>query len=80
MEFYATCPGGFERPLADEVRDLGGTRVRPLTGQVAFGGGLEAAYRLCLEGRLASRVVAVLARIDATMQVMKDLQTEQQDA
>ncbi len=65
MEFYATCPGGFERPLADEVRDLGGTRVRPLTGQVAFGGGLEAAYRLCLEGRLASRVVAVLARSDA---------------
>ena len=62
MEFSATCPAGFEQLLARELRSLGTAQVRPLRGQVSFAGGLADAYRVCLWSRLASRVIAVLAR------------------
>ncbi len=65
MEFFATCAGGLEQLLADELRELRCGQVRPLKGQVAFAGTLEDAYRACLWSRIASRVVAVLARVDA---------------
>lgn len=35
-EFFATCPKGFERLLADEIKRLKAHRVRPLKGGVAF--------------------------------------------
>ena len=65
MEFVATCPKGFERLLADELLAMGTPQVRPLAGQVSFGGALEDAYRACLWSRMASRVLLVLARVDA---------------
>ena len=65
MEFVATCPKGFERLLADELAALGVPQVRPLAGQVSFGGGLADAYRACLWSRLASRILLVLARVGA---------------
>ena len=65
MEFVATCPKGFERLLADDLIGIGVPQVRPLAGQVSFGGGLSDAYRACLWSRLASRVLLVLARTDA---------------
>ncbi len=65
MEFFATCPLGFERLLADELTSLRTPHVRPLKGQVAFDGELADAYRVCLWSHLASRVVAVLARTEA---------------
>ena len=65
MEFFVTCAAGFEPLLADELRALRVPQVRPLRGQVGFGGGVADAYRVCLWSRLASRVVAVLARIGA---------------
>ena len=65
MEFFATCPKGFEDLLAEELRDLRVPQVRPLRGQVAFGGELADAYRTCLWSRLASRVLLVLARVPA---------------
>lgn len=65
MEFVATCPKGFERILADELAGLRIPQVRPLRGQVSFGGELTDAYRACLWSRLASRVLLVLARVDA---------------
>lgn len=65
MEFYATCAAGFEQLLADELTSLGIGRVRPLRGQVAFEGTLASGYRACLWSRIASRVVAVIARVDA---------------
>ena len=65
MEFVATCPKGFERLLADELIALRVPQVRPLAGQVAFGGELADAYRTCLWSRLASRVLLVLARTGA---------------
>ena len=65
MEFIATCPKGFEPLLASELRARGVAAPRPLTGQVAFAGGLEEAYAACLWSRLASRVALVLGRFGA---------------
>ncbi len=65
FEYFATCPQGFERLLADELKRLGAFRVRPLKGGVVFFGGKEQGYRACLWSRIASRVTRVLARIDA---------------
>ncbi len=66
MEFFATCPTGFEQLLSAELRGLGIPQARALRGQVAFQGELEDAYRACLWSRLASRVVLVLDRVDAS--------------
>ena len=66
MEFFATCPKGFEHLLADELARLGCAQVRPLKGQVSFAGEVRDAYRVCLWSRLASRVMLVLGRVDAS--------------
>ncbi len=66
LEFFATCPKGFEALLADELSSIGMAHVRPLRGQVSFGGPLRDAYRACLWSRLASRIVLRLARVNAT--------------
>ncbi len=66
MEFFATCPKGFERLLAQELTGMGCRQVRPLKGQVSFAGEVGDAYRACLWSRLASRVVLVLCRVDAS--------------
>ena len=65
LEFFATCPKGFEKLLAQELESLHIKKVRPLGGQVAFYGLLVDAYRVCLWSRLASRVILVLDRIGA---------------
>lgn len=65
MEFFATCPKGFEQSLARELESLGCPQVRPLKGQVSFTGEISHAYRACLWSRLASRVVLVLGRVGA---------------
>lgn len=62
MEFYASCPEGFETALAEELRALGTPRVRRLKGRVAFEGTAADAERVCLWSRLASRVFALLGR------------------
>ncbi len=66
MEFFATCPVSFEQALARELRDLGAARVRPLTGRVTFEGTVADVLRVCLWTRLASRVLVVIGRVDAT--------------
>ena len=63
-EFYASCPEGFEDALADELRGMGLRQVRKLKGRVNFAGEAIGAERACLWSRLASRVFAVIARID----------------
>ena len=60
LELFATCPKGFEAPLAAELAGLGAKGVRALHGQVAFAGTLADAYRVCLWSRIASRVMLVL--------------------
>lgn len=64
MEFYASCPEGFEIALSNELRAMGLCQVRRLKGRVTFAGTQEDAYRACLWSRLASRVFVVLARFD----------------
>lgn len=64
MEFYASCPEGFEVALADELRVLGLRQVRRLKGRVTFTGETSDAYRACLWSRLASRVFVLLDRFD----------------
>ncbi len=66
LEFFARCASGFERVLADELRELGAHRVRPLKGGVAFFGALEQGYRACLWSRVATRIQLVLGRVTAT--------------
>lgn len=64
-EFFARCASGFESLLASELKNLKAQRVRPLKGGVAFFGTVRDAYRACLWSRVASRVLLVLARVDA---------------
>ena len=69
LEFFATCPKGFEKLLAQELDGLRIKKVRPLGGQVAFYGSLADAYRVCLWSRLTSRVILVLDRVGAATSV-----------
>lgn len=65
QEFYAVCPAGFEAIVSEELKNLGIKRTRPLQGGVAFFGTLEEGLRACLWLRSASRVLMVLARVQA---------------
>ena len=67
MEFYASCPEGFEPALADELKRLGLSHVRRLKGRATFEGELEQGYHACLWSRLASRVFVVLGRFEHRM-------------
>lgn len=66
MELFATCGTGLEVILGQELRDLGMQEVRPLTGGVAFKAGLEQVYAALLWSRVASRVLLIVGRVDAT--------------
>ena len=66
LEFFATCPQGFEHILADELKRLRAQSVRPLKGGVAFFGDKADGYRVCLWSRIASRVLRVMGRVDAS--------------
>jgi 23S rRNA (guanine2445-N2)-methyltransferase / 23S rRNA (guanine2069-N7)-methyltransferase len=63
--FFATVPLGLEPLLAEELRRLGMPECRERKAGVAFGGGLEHAYRACLWSRLANRVLLKLAEFPA---------------
>ena len=65
MEFYCSCPEGFEFALADELKALGLSHVRRLKGRATFEGDIDEGYRACLWSRLASRVFVVLGRFEA---------------
>ena len=65
LEFFATCPQGFEHILADELKRLRAQSVRPLKGGVAFFGTKVEGYRACLWSRIASRVLRVMGRVEA---------------
>jgi putative N6-adenine-specific DNA methylase len=56
-KFFASCPRGLERVLADELAALGAHEVGPVDGGVAFKGDLALCYAANLESRVASRVL-----------------------
>ena len=66
MEIFATCGTGLEAILGKELRSLGVGGVRPLTGGVAFEGDLASIYKTLLWSRIASRVLLVIARVEAS--------------
>lgn len=65
LEYWVPCPRGLEAILGEELRSMGIRQVRPLRSGVAFHGSLGQGYRACLWSRIASRVLLVLARVDA---------------
>lgn len=56
LKLTATCAGGLEQLVENEIYDCGGSNVVVSTGVVSWRGDMEAAYRLCLWSRYASRV------------------------
>ncbi len=67
LELFASCLAGLERPLADELKQMGIKRVRPLGGGVAFFCDARGALKACLWSRLASRIMLVVGRADARL-------------
>ena len=65
LEFFASCLSGLEQSLAHELKSFGIERVRPLGGGAAFFCEAEQAMRCCLWSRIASRVMLIVARVDA---------------
>lgn len=56
-DFFATCPRGLEKHLADELTACGATGVQATDGGVGFSGDWPACYRINLQSRLASRIL-----------------------
>jgi 23S rRNA (guanine2445-N2)-methyltransferase / 23S rRNA (guanine2069-N7)-methyltransferase len=65
LRFLASAPRGFADLLVRELEACGATEVRERAGGVAFGGGLEGAYRACLWSRIANRIFLELAQFEA---------------
>jgi 23S rRNA (guanine2445-N2)-methyltransferase / 23S rRNA (guanine2069-N7)-methyltransferase len=63
--FTATCPGGLEALLAEEITVFGGKVDKKAPGAVYFEGTLEAAYRACLWSRFAHRVLKPIGAFHA---------------
>ncbi len=55
--FFAPCPRGLERPLAEELLRIGAVEPTPADGGVGFAGAFELVYGANLESRIASRVL-----------------------
>jgi len=62
LGFFASCPRGLEALLADELFGFGARNTERVPGGVAFEGDMRLCYRANLESRIATRVLARLAR------------------
>ncbi len=56
-EFFAPCPRGLEKLLAEELTSLGASNAQATDGGVGFAGDWPLCYRANLESRLASRIL-----------------------
>jgi putative N6-adenine-specific DNA methylase len=61
-DYFCPCPRGLEGALVAELQASGASDAVALAGGVMCRGSLEAAYRINLHSRLASRVLLLLAR------------------
>ena len=61
LSFYAVCPFGLEELLAGEISACGAERIRAARGGVSFSGSAATAMAVCLNSRLASRVLMKVA-------------------
>jgi 23S rRNA (guanine2445-N2)-methyltransferase / 23S rRNA (guanine2069-N7)-methyltransferase len=64
MSFIATCAGGLESLVQEEVVRWGGCAPATSVGAVEWSGTLESGYRACLWSRYASRVLLVVDRFE----------------
>lgn len=64
MRFIATCAGGLESLVQEEIVRCGGRAPAISVGAVEWSGTLESGYRTCLWSRCASRVLLVVDRFD----------------
>lgn len=55
--FFAPCPRGLERVLADELTALDAQDVHTVDGGASFSGAMRLAYAVNLQSRVASRVL-----------------------
>ncbi len=60
FEYFASCPGGLEELLAQEILTLGAKNAQPVRGGVKFEAFHEIALKVILYSRLASRVFKYL--------------------
>ena len=63
--FFAPASRGIAPLLAQEMRDLGAEKLEEHRAGVGFSGPLATGYRVCLWSRLASRLLLILARVEA---------------
>jgi len=56
-DFFAPCPRGLEKLLAEELTSFGAAGVDAIDGGVQFAGDWPLCYRANLESRLASRIL-----------------------
>ena len=64
-KFFATAPKGMAELLAGELGKHGATRIQQTASGASFEGSLETAYRLCLWGRIANRVLLPVTTLPA---------------
>jgi putative N6-adenine-specific DNA methylase len=64
VPFYATCPRGLAPALAAELSALGAVEVKAGEAGVEFEGPFGLAYATNLESRLATRILARVAKFD----------------
>jgi 23S rRNA (guanine2445-N2)-methyltransferase / 23S rRNA (guanine2069-N7)-methyltransferase len=64
VHFIATCAGGLESLVAEEVVQWGCRGPATSVGSVQWSGMLESGYRACLWSRFASRVLLVVDRFE----------------
>ena len=63
LSFFAPCPRGLEALLADELKAINATHIKPTHGGVAFAGDLAVLYRANLHSRIASRILLRLGNV-----------------
>ncbi|MGH8751795.1 MAG: THUMP domain-containing class I SAM-dependent RNA methyltransferase [Burkholderiales bacterium] len=61
-KFFAPCPRGLEKLLAQELQALGAAAAQATAGGAAFSGEFALAYKVNLHSRLASRVLWQIAK------------------
>lgn len=66
IQFFASCPKGFEDLLHKELKQLGIENIEDSFSGVPFSGELKDAYKACLWSRLASRILMPLSHFDAS--------------
>jgi putative N6-adenine-specific DNA methylase len=64
VQFFATCPRGLAKALAEELAGLGATQLKAGEAGVEFEGPFELAYAANLESRLATRILFRVAKFD----------------